>query len=48
VDAQKAQIWTASVVIGIELKSAHKADLAWRDDRGAVTVGNEAPVWQGR
>ncbi len=24
------------------------ADIACRDDRGAVTVGTEAPVWQGR
>ena len=24
------------------------ADIACRDNRGAVTVGNEAPVWQDR
>jgi len=25
-----------------------RADIACRHDRGAVTVGNEAPVWQDR
>jgi hypothetical protein len=29
-------------------RSLNQADLAWRDDRRAVTVGNEAPVWQDR
>jgi hypothetical protein len=46
---QNARIGVASVLIAIDLTPPRlTADIACRDDRGAVTVGNEAPVWQCR
>ena len=34
--------------MGLDWEPSITADIACRDDRGAVTVGNEAPVWQDR
>ena len=43
-DAQNAQNWTASVVIGLAPNSAHNAGYRVSHNRRAVTVGNKAPV----
>jgi hypothetical protein len=41
--------YAANPLSELTANTAHNwADIACRDDRGAVTVGNEAPVWQGR
>jgi hypothetical protein len=41
VDAQNAQVWTASVMIGIEPKSAQLGGYRASPTRRAVTVCNE-------